>query len=94
MKAEASNPKGDVWFGGTGDPHLQAAEEGPERMYQSPNMKDLHNWAQYQAQISGYKTVGAFTPARWASATTPKCSARKTSATGVLGGHHQARVQG
>jgi iron(III) transport system substrate-binding protein len=27
IKAEASNPKGDVWFGGTGDPHLQAAEE-------------------------------------------------------------------
>ena len=28
LKAEAQNPKGDVWFGGTGDPHLQAAEEG------------------------------------------------------------------
>ena len=27
LKAEAQNPKGDVWFGGTGDPHLQAAEE-------------------------------------------------------------------
>ena len=26
LKAEASNPKGDVWWGGTGDPHLQAAE--------------------------------------------------------------------
>ena len=51
MKAEASNPKGDVWFGGTGDPHLQAAEEGLSEMYQSPNMKDLHNWAQYQADI-------------------------------------------
>ena len=60
VKAEASNPKGDVWFGGTGDPHLQAAEEGLSEMYQSPNMKDLHNWAQYQAQISGYKTVGIY----------------------------------
>jgi len=28
LKAEASNPKGDIWWGGTGDPHLQAAEEG------------------------------------------------------------------
>ena len=28
IKAEAANPKGDVWWGGTGDPHLQAAEEG------------------------------------------------------------------
>src|SRR5206468_4665586 len=28
VKAEAANPKGDIWWGGTGDPHLQAAEEG------------------------------------------------------------------
>ena len=28
IKAERRNPKGDVWWGGTGDPHLQAAEEG------------------------------------------------------------------
>ena len=27
IRAEKSNPKGDVWWGGTGDPHLQAAEE-------------------------------------------------------------------
>jgi len=24
IKAEAANPKGDVWWGGTGDPHLRA----------------------------------------------------------------------
>jgi spermidine/putrescine-binding protein len=28
IKAEAANPRGDIWWGGTGDPHLQAAEEG------------------------------------------------------------------
>ena|SRR5436190_22986599 len=28
VSAEAANPKGDVWFGGTGDPHLAAAEPG------------------------------------------------------------------
>ena len=60
VKAESTNPKGDVWFGGTGDPHLQAAEEGLSEVYQSPVMKDLHPWAQYQAQISGYKTVGIY----------------------------------
>jgi iron(III) transport system substrate-binding protein len=27
IRAEAQNPRGDVWFGGTGDPHLSAAEE-------------------------------------------------------------------
>ena len=28
VRAERKNPKGDLWAGGTGDPHLQAAEEG------------------------------------------------------------------
>ena len=27
VRAEANNPKIDVWWGGTGDPHLIAAEE-------------------------------------------------------------------
>src|SRR5260370_12820338 len=26
VKAEAANPKGDIWLGGTGDPHHQAAD--------------------------------------------------------------------
>ena len=30
VKAEAANPKGDIWWGGTGDPHLQAAERGAD----------------------------------------------------------------
>src|SRR5689334_13033798 len=36
VKAEAANPKGDIWWGGTGDPHLQAAEEGLTEAYDSP----------------------------------------------------------
>src|SRR3979490_1395154 len=38
LKAEAQSPKGDVWFGGTGDPHLQAAEEGLTESYKWPKM--------------------------------------------------------
>ena len=56
--AERENPKTDVWFGGTGDPHLQAAELNLTLPYQSPAMIQLHPWAQRQAQQSGYKTVG------------------------------------
>ena len=26
IKAEAANPRADIWWGGTGDPHMQAAE--------------------------------------------------------------------
>ena len=60
IKAEAANPKGDVWFGGTGDPHLQAAEEGLTAVYKSPNLGQLHPWAQRQAEQSGYRTVGIY----------------------------------
>ena len=41
LKAEASNPRGDIWWGGTGDPHLQAAEEGLTLEYESPLNKEL-----------------------------------------------------
>ena len=58
--AEKANPKTDVWFGGTGDPHLQAAEQGLSLDYKSPALPQLHGWAQQQAQQSGYKTVGIY----------------------------------
>jgi len=60
IKAEAANPRADVWFGGTGDPHLQAAEEGLTTAYQSPNLGQLHPWAVRQAEQSGYRTVGIY----------------------------------
>ena len=58
--AEKDNPKTDVWFGGTGDPHLQAAEQGLSLEYKSPALSQLHGWAQQQAQQSAYKTVGIY----------------------------------
>jgi iron(III) transport system substrate-binding protein len=58
--AERANPKTDVWFGGTGDPHLQAAELGLTAEYKSPALTQLHAWAQQQAQQSGFKTVGIY----------------------------------
>ena len=48
--AERANPKTDVWFGGTGDPHLQAAESGLTLEYKSASLSQLHPWAQQQAQ--------------------------------------------
>lgn len=33
LRAEAANPIYDVWFGGTGDPHLVAVREGITEMY-------------------------------------------------------------
>ncbi|RMF35729.1 MAG: ABC transporter substrate-binding protein [Alphaproteobacteria bacterium] len=60
IKAESANPRGDVWWGGTGDPHLQAAEEGLTEVYKSPLLPKLHDWAQRQAEQSGYRTVGIY----------------------------------
>ena len=58
--AEKANPKLDVWFGGTGDPHLQAAEQGLLDEYRSPMLKDLQTWARKQAEQSKYRTVGMY----------------------------------
>jgi iron(III) transport system substrate-binding protein len=58
--AEKDNPKTDIWFGGTGDPHLQAAEQGLSLEYKSPSLPQLHPWAQQQAQQAGFKTVGIY----------------------------------
>lgn len=60
LVAEKANPKTDVWFGGTGDPHLQAAEMGLSIEHKSPTLPQLFPWAQAQAAQSGYKTVGIY----------------------------------
>ena len=60
VSAEAANPRGDVWFGGTGDPHLAAAEQNLTLAYRSPNLDKLHDWARKQAEQSGFKTVGIY----------------------------------
>src|SRR5438046_6075847 len=50
VKAEAANPRGDIWWDGTGDPHLQAAEDGLTEPYKSPRLADLQDWAVRQAE--------------------------------------------
>ncbi len=60
LKAEAGNPKGDVWWGGTGDPHLQAAEEGLTEAYESPQQKNLMPWALSQAKQAKNRTIGIY----------------------------------
>lgn len=58
--AERARPRADVWFGGTGDPHRQAAELDLTQAYQSPHLDELHGWAQEQARQSSYRTVGVY----------------------------------
>ena len=63
VKAEAENPKGDVWWAGTGDPHLQAAQEELTIQYESPLMGELHDWAINQAEAGDHRTVGVYSGA-------------------------------
>jgi iron(III) transport system substrate-binding protein len=60
IRAESQNPRGDVWFGGTGDPHLAAAEEGLTVENESRNLADLTAWAQGQYQASKKRAVGVY----------------------------------
>ncbi len=60
IRAEASNPKTDVWWAGSGDTHLQAASEGLTEVYRSPALAQQHPWAQKQAEASQYRTAGIY----------------------------------
>ncbi|WP_439234704.1 ABC transporter substrate-binding protein [Lonepinella koalarum] len=41
IKAEHNNPQADVWYGGTLEPHLQAADQGLLASYRSPLQKEI-----------------------------------------------------
>ena len=60
LRAEASNPRGDIWWGGNGDIHTAAAEQDLTQEYRSPQMAKLQPWAQRQAADSNYKSVGIY----------------------------------
>ena len=77
LKAEAANPKGDVWWGGTGDPHLQAAEEGLTDPYVSPRLPELQDWAVRQAKAAQFRTVGIYAGALGYSFNTAELAKRK-----------------
>jgi len=77
LKAEATNPKADLWWGGTGDPHVQAAEEGLTLEYRSPNLGQLHPWAVAQWELTKQRTVGIFAGAMGIGFNTKLLAAKK-----------------
>jgi len=65
IEAEKANPQGDVWFGGTGDPHFDAAEKGLTEPYCSPKMAELREFM--RDPIGGCRTLGLYAgPLGWA----------------------------
>lgn len=63
VKAEAANPKGDIWWGGTGDPHQTAAEEGLTLEYKPASFDQLYPWAQRQWEQTKGRTIGIYSGA-------------------------------
>ena len=63
LRAEAANPKTDLWWGGTGDPFLQAAEIGLLDPYRPAYLNDLYAWAVRQYALSGNLVGGFYTSA-------------------------------
>jgi len=63
LRAEAANPKTDLWWGGTGDPYYQAAEVGLLDPYRPSYLNDLHGWAVRQYAMSQNHVGGFYTSA-------------------------------
>jgi iron(III) transport system substrate-binding protein len=60
LRAEAANPRADIFYGGVGDQHMEAAEAGVTVEYRSAMLGELHPWARRQAEQSGYRSVGIY----------------------------------
>ena len=58
IRAEAQNPRTDIWFGASSETHISAAEANLLQPYTSPNMANLHPWAQRVHAMSGERCVG------------------------------------
>jgi iron(III) transport system substrate-binding protein len=63
LRAEAANPKTDIWWGGTGDPFYQAAEVGLLDQYRPAYLQDLHTWSVRQYAMSQNYVGGFYTSA-------------------------------
>jgi iron(III) transport system substrate-binding protein len=63
LRAEAANPKTDLWWGGTGDPYLQAAEQGLLEPYRPTYLNDLHGWSVRQYAMTQNMVGGFYTSA-------------------------------
>ncbi len=58
VQAESANPRTDVWFGGSSEAHITAAQRNLLAPYASPNMAALHLWARRAHEQSGGTCVG------------------------------------
>ncbi len=58
--AEKDNPKGDVWYAGTLDPHSQAGVNGLLETYESPLLPEIGEMFQNPATNKKHQTTGVY----------------------------------
>ncbi len=63
LRAEAANPKTDIWWGGTGDPFLQASEIGLLEPYRPAYLDQLSGWSVRQYAMTSNMVGGFYTSA-------------------------------
>ena len=61
LKAEAGNPRFDVWHSAGPDVAVIAAKEGLLESYKTPKLGELHDWATRAAERSGYTLTPIYT---------------------------------
>lgn len=59
VAAEKDEPKHDVWYSGSADSQLRAAETGLIDEYRSALLPLLHDWALRQSELSRGRSIGA-----------------------------------
>ena len=82
VRAEGRNPQTDLWWGGTGDPHLQAAHDGLTAEYRSELLPELQDWPSNRRKPGNPDLSIA---ARWAGAIIPRSSPRRHRRPSLLG---------
>ena len=60
LAAQKSSPRFDIWYAGTGDNHLQAAEQGLLDEYRSPQIPALRDWSVKQLKATKDRSVGLY----------------------------------
>lgn len=60
IRAERDAPTIDVWWGGTGDTHLQAASEDLLEAYSPPQEAEMLPWARNFFALSGGRSAGIY----------------------------------
>lgn len=60
VRAERENPRADVWWAGTGDAHLQAADMHLTARYRAKRLDELQPWARDPAGKGEHRTTGIY----------------------------------